>query len=734
MKLFQRTLLSFAGAIFLQAVLAGAALAAIFGSMQTEDAARELKTEASAAYDVFNAWKLAFWKDVNDLVDDGRLEQLVAASESSPLRVFAVEERLRQGLIGSGAESVYIKDERSGAGRFLFRDPRDRYAPDGDRLACRRSHPYIDMVSTAGGLWFVGVVRIAPRARLPLDVFLLKRIDEALASQLSYDPMVAVIVSDGMRDIVGRYSSSRPAAGGEPWLENAQSFLKDVSSKRQENSYTLYPWHKGPGGGYAGVVQQSGLVATPDGEAPLVLSTVLTYEAYEARAVRLNGAVMVISLIVAAFTILIALALTRSIVGPIRRLSTAMRCIEEGDYGATAQGPAAGEISDLFAGFNGMARKLETDKSELDVYIEEIEGLREYAERIIDAIHEGLAVVDPEGKIESANRAFAALFGLERPEGLVLSGLANGVFDGALMDSLRATALSTAVHGPTLRRGAHGRSFDIKLYPLGAAPRHGRSRCIVIVEDVSERLASEARVIQADRLASMSMLTAGVAHEINNPLSSILSNVQNLMSENDGGEGDEALRIVERETKRIARIVRQLLDFSTPRYRILTTDAISARCSPAAVIGNLVLLVGYPFRAEARVEIVQNVDPDCPDVAIGEDELTQILLNLMKNALEAIGGEGRIEVRGARAPQGVELSVTDSGPGIPEDIIGRIFDPFFTTKNSGAQGDVGVGLGLSVVYGIVTTRGGSIRAENSPASVGRGRGATLRVFLPAARD
>ncbi|MGO8695931.1 MAG: sensor histidine kinase [Rectinemataceae bacterium] len=614
MKLFQRTLLSFAGAIFLQAALAGAALATIFGSMQTEDAARELKTEAESAYGAFNAWKLAFWKDINELAENGRLLHLVESARLSPSDVYAVEEALRQGLAGSGAESVFVEDGFSGRGRFLYRDPHDRGAPDGSRLSVARAHPYIEIVSTPEGLWFVGVVRIAPAARRPLDVFLLKRIDENLVSQLSYDPMVAVVVSDGIRNILGRYPGA--SGDGRHPLENAGDFIGRIAGMRPENSYVLFPRRDGPAGSYAAVLQQSGSVSTPGGEATLTVSTVLSYELYEVRASRINGAVLAVSLIVAAFTIAAALALTRSIVDPVRRLSAAMRCVEEGDYGAAVQGRAGGELGELLTGFNGMARKLEADKSELDAYM-------------------------------------------------------------------------------------------------------------------SQRLAAEARMIQADRLASMSMLSAGVAHEINNPLSSILSNVQNLISEAPEGESVEALRIVERETKRIARIVRQLLDFSAPRYPGASSSEPFPRCSPAAVIDDLVILVGYPFRAEGRIRIVQDVAADCPDAAIAEDELKQVLLNLMKNALESIGERGTIVVGASAAPEGVELSVSDDGPGIPEEALGKIFDPFFTTKASRAEGAVGIGLGLSVVYGIVTTRGGRISAENDPKGSG---GAVLRVLLPAAED
>jgi two-component system NtrC family sensor kinase len=128
------------------------------------------------------------------------------------------------------------------------------------------------------------------------------------------------------------------------------------------------------------------------------------------------------------------------------------------------------------------------------------------------------------------------------------------------------------------------------------------------------------------------------------------------------------------------------------------------------------------------VEFRELLDPDLPDAAISEDELKQILLNLLKNALQAVGGEGLVRVETRLARGRVEISVADSGPGIPEDVIGRIFDPFYTTKHAqDGEGAAGIGLGLSVTYGIVTKRGGSIRAANE-----EGGGAVFLVTLPAA--
>jgi PAS domain S-box-containing protein len=391
------------------------------------------------------------------------------------------------------------------------------------------------------------------------------------------------------------------------------------------------------------------------------------------------------------------------------------------------RGPVSGELGELLEGFNGMAAKLAADNLELDEYISEIVGLKERSDGIIESISEGLAVIDSEGRVESANGSFRALFGPEAGvAGALIVDIARGPFDEALLATVREALRDRESRGGITRRAGDGRTFEIKLYPLVAATKPELARCIVIVEDASERLAYEERVIQADKLASIGMLSAGVAHEINNPLSSILANVGNAISESGNPETVASLRVVESETMRIARIVRQLLDFSVPRRSRESPEEARPRCDPNAVARELVRLVGYPFRDDGRVEFRELLDPDCPEAAISEDELKQVLLNLLKNSLHAVGREGLIRIETRATAREVEISVADSGSGIPEAVIGRIFDPFFTTKPpSGEGGGAGLGLGLSVAYGIVTKRGGTIAAANE-----EGGGAIFLVTLP----
>ncbi len=761
MKLFQRTLWSFVGVIALQAALAGAALSTILGSMQAEDAAREMSIEASNAYESFNAWKLAFWKDINELAEDERLVRAVAACAGSPAWDPGVARELSLRLSMSAAKAMVVRDEYADISRYAEVGPPEPEGsgesglPDPSSFVFRKEHPYVEIVSAREGLWFVGAVRVPgqpagggvdaaapPSPKAPsrhirkLDIFIVRKIDESLVSHLSYDPMVAVTISElgGGPSVSGRYSGSASSGKvGMQALEFAKQVIGPAAQDVDGNAYVAYPRRDWGGGSYSAVVRRTGVIALPEGERPVFLAAVLSLAEYSARVDRLGRSILVVSLIVVAFTIIISLGLSRSIVSPIRLLSRATRRIAEGDYRAEVRGPASaqatGEIGELLDGFNGMARKLASDKLELERYISEIVGLKERADGIIESIREGLAVIDTEGRVESANASFRGLFGeLAASKGSRIVDIERGPFDAGIVEAARGALHDKANRGGITRRAADGRTFEIKLYPLVAETRPEGARCILIVEDASERLAYEERVIQADKLASIGMLSAGVAHEINNPLSSILANLGNAISEVRDPEAVASLRVVEGETHRIARIVRQLLDFSVPKRAREPSGDIEPRCDANEVARELVLLVGYPFRGDGRVEFRELLDPDCPEVAMPEDELKQVLLNLLKNALQAVGREGLIRVETRAEDGGVELSVSDDGPGIPEGVMARIFDPFFTTKQSSSEdGGAGLGLGLSVAYGIVTKRGGFIRAANEP----RG-GAVFIVALPAA--
>jgi signal transduction histidine kinase len=191
-----------------------------------------------------------------------------------------------------------------------------------------------------------------------------------------------------------------------------------------------------------------------------------------------------------------------------------------------------------------------------------------------------------------------------------------------------------------------------------------------------------------------------MAHEINNPLGSILTNVQNLIDEEENAARKVSLKWIEQETRRIARLVQELLNFASG-------DAEPGQGSDVnGVIRDVIRLVGYSLARENRVRIDTRLADELPACVLSPDELKQVVINLVKNAVQAIEGPGRVLVTTRPLPGGgkISLAVTDTGTGISKEMVPRIFDPFFTTKANG----VGTGLGLSVVYGIVTKHAGTI--------------------------
>ncbi len=238
---------------------------------------------------------------------------------------------------------------------------------------------------------------------------------------------------------------------------------------------------------------------------------------------------------------------------------------------------------------------------------------------------------------------------------------------------------------------------------------------------------AEAETARSEKLASVGLLAAGIAHELNNPLTGVLTFTTLLRKKlPDGNPDAEDLDLVIRETKRCAAIIRRLLDFArekTPEKKFANLNQ---------VIEDTARIIERPasFR---DIEIAMDLDPELPQVWVDADLIKQVIMNMLVNAQHAIEHEGNITVRTRRCPQPrspeqgmepvpmVEIAVIDTGCGIPEKNLKRIFDPFFTSKEVGK----GTGLGLSVSHGIVKAHGGVIEVESLV-----GRGSTFRIYLP----
>jgi two-component system, NtrC family, sensor kinase len=238
----------------------------------------------------------------------------------------------------------------------------------------------------------------------------------------------------------------------------------------------------------------------------------------------------------------------------------------------------------------------------------------------------------------------------------------------------------------------------------------------------AELTTAQEQLIRSARLASVGRLSAGVAHEIGNPLAAIRG-LLDLMQMGDLGpeEEKEFVRRIQREAERIHHTIRDLLDFS--RNEPVREGRIESSADLSEVVSDTVKLIDRQTRFR-DIELALAVDEGLPRVRGDHERLRQLLLNLLFNAADALGGKGRIEVRASNGSGVVHLLVQDDGPGIDVEILDQVFDPFVTAKAPGQ----GTGLGLAVCHTIVELLGGSIAAANREQG-----GAAFEVLLPAAR-
>ncbi len=241
---------------------------------------------------------------------------------------------------------------------------------------------------------------------------------------------------------------------------------------------------------------------------------------------------------------------------------------------------------------------------------------------------------------------------------------------------------------------------------------------LILVEDVSQRARMEDQLVQTEKLTSLGLLAAGVAHEVNTPLAVISNYIQMLAKQFPTDDPRHTLieKIV-KQTFRASEIVNNLLNFSR------TGSSQFSEVNLNSVIEETLSLVSHPFKS-AHVEVARELQERFPPVIGSTNRLQQVFLNLFMNARDAMPQGGMLEVRTACSNGTVEVQVADTGIGIPRESLHRIFDPFFTTKSSGR----GTGLGLSVSYGIIKEHAGKIDVRST-----QGKGTSFRLEFPVAR-
>jgi signal transduction histidine kinase len=394
------------------------------------------------------------------------------------------------------------------------------------------------------------------------------------------------------------------------------------------------------------------------------------------------------------------------------------------------------ELMVTLSGYVAIAIENATLYRSLQLKVDEYERLKEFSENIVESINVGILAADLEDRVESWNTQIEQLTGITREQALGRK-LAE-LFPAALAEQFDRVRGQTGIHhiykfvlkpaAGTLGNGhANGNghpsaarlseaTLNIAITPLVSKDQEQIGR-LIIIDDVTDRAELEQRLVQADKLSSIGLLAAGVAHEVNTPLAVISTYAQMLAKQvADDSQKSLILEKIAKQTFRASEIVNSLLNFS----RTSTTSYGGVGVNK--VVQETLSLLEHQF-TKSGIQIRTDLDPDVPLVHGNGGKLQQVFLNLFLNARDAMGTGGILEVRSWAEGLGVRVEVSDTGHGIAPENLHRIYDPFFTTK--GAK--KGTGLGLSVTYGIIQEHGGSIEVSNR-----RGGGATFRVELPLA--
>ena len=330
-----------------------------------------------------------------------------------------------------------------------------------------------------------------------------------------------------------------------------------------------------------------------------------------------------------------------------------------------------------------------------------------------------ILITRADGAFEHANDAFLRVMGYSRAQ-LAATHFSDLIEKG--MDRLREH-IATAVRergvwrGTLLRRRHDGSTFPASCTVVALKDAHGAITHFVAVErDITEELQLRDQLVHSERLSAVGELVAGVAHEINNPLQTIVGCVELMLDHQKDSDTRRDLDVVRREAARAGQIVRNLLAF----VRRSTPDRISADLN--AIVRATVELRQYHLQ-QRDIEVAVRYDPSPLPVLVNREEIQQVILNLMLNAEQAIAsssGRGTITIGTGPYGRFCSVEVSDDGPGISPELRGRIFEPFFSTKEVGE----GTGLGLSISHGIASAHGGALELCDSPA------GACFRLTLP----
>jgi len=381
------------------------------------------------------------------------------------------------------------------------------------------------------------------------------------------------------------------------------------------------------------------------------------------------------------------------------------------------------QLLETLAGYIGIAIQNARLYASLEEKVTEYERLKEFNENIVESISVGVLAVDLADRIESWNSQMEVMYALPRQQALTRK--LSDVFPPAFLEEFYRVRQKPGIHNLYKFRlgmpSGETRVTNIAIAPLVTRNFNVVGR-LIIVDDITERIELESQLYQADKMSSIGLLAAGVAHEVNTPLAVISSYAQMLAKQLHGDDQKSKLmEKITRQTFRASEIVNNLLNFSR------TGVAEFGDVDVNKVISDTLTLLEHQFKT-SRIKVCDELARDLPVIHGNQGKLQQVFLNLFLNAKDAMPNGGELRVATSNGA-GVHVQVSDTGTGIAQEHIQRIYDPFFTTKTAPREGqNRGTGLGLSVTYGIIQEHAGKIRVESRP-----GQGTTFHLEFPMTR-
>jgi two-component system, NtrC family, sensor kinase len=381
------------------------------------------------------------------------------------------------------------------------------------------------------------------------------------------------------------------------------------------------------------------------------------------------------------------------------------------------------ELLETLGGYLGIAIQNGRLYASLQQKAAEYERLKDFNENIVESINIGVLALDMEDRVESWNAQMEVMYALPRWQ--TLTQPLGSIFPQEFMEEFFRVRQNPGINNLYKFRlktpAGETRTVNVAIAPLVTRKFQVVGR-LIIMDDITERVELEGQLSQADKLSSIGLLAAGVAHEVNTPLAVISSYTQMLAKQLQGDpQKSGLLEKITRQTFRASEIVNNLLNFSRTSGTEFTDVDINK------VIGDTLALLEHQFKT-AKIQVHSDLTASLSPVQGNPGRLQQVFLNLFLNARDAMPGGGQLNVATSNGDT-VRVRVSDTGSGIAPEHIQRIYDPFFTTKTAPKEGQTrGTGLGLSVTYGIIQEHAGKIRVESNPGS-----GTTFALDFPLSR-